>query len=151
MNEIERLNPGLVVRAGVRPPAVARRVVAITGKRKAVLAELGKRQRAGEIETAGQLQFITEGPLAGQFAVRVVLIPARPVARWPKMLIGVGVLLIGVAAVVGAFAWLILSMTGAALSGLCLILLASLAGLVAAGRQRKGGNVTVISNINVSR
>lgn len=152
MNEIERLNPGLVVRATTRPAAPVRRAVALTGKtRKAVLVELQRRQRRGEVESAGQLQFVTAGTMAGQYAVRVTLLPVAPAPKWPRALVGVGAVLVGVAAVVGAFAWLITAMSAASVVGVTLVLLAGLGVLALSGRKPRGGNVTVISAVNVGR
>jgi hypothetical protein len=155
MNEIERLNPDLVVRATSTPAPAVRRAVALTGRtRRIVLEDLRRRTAAGEIESAGQLQLITSGPMAGQYAIRVILLPIpRPRSSAPRWLIAGGVALMGLAAVVGAFAWLLTAMSAASVAGLCVVLLAVLGIVVAAGadRRKRSGNVTVVSNINVGR
>lgn len=151
MNEGKRAAE--VVRIEPYRPPVVRQSVALTGRTaKIVLADLRERTRRGEVESAGQLQLIPSGPLAGQYAVRVVMIaqPRQPSAA-PRWLLGIGAALVGVAAVVGAFAWLMAAMSAASLAGLCVILLAVLGVAAAAGRKPKAGSVTVISNINVGR
>lgn len=60
----------------------------LVGATKAdVLAELRRRQRAGEIHSAGgpeSLQLITRGPHAGQYGIPVLLIHAPRVSPWPR-------------------------------------------------------------------
>jgi hypothetical protein len=152
MNEIERLNPGLVVRSEHSATA---RTVAITGETAAkVLAEVARRQRRGEIESAGELQVIKGGPLHGHLVSRVVLIPretVRPagIPRWART---AALLLVAVSMPVAAMAWLLTAMSAASLAGCCVLLLVMLALIVLAGRKSGGrGGVTVISNIRVGR
>jgi hypothetical protein len=152
MNEIERLNPGLVVRS---EHSAAARTVAITGETAAkVLAEVARRQRRGEIESAGELQVIRTGALRGHLVSRVVLMPQErrretAIPRWART---AALLLVAVSAPVAAFAWLLSAMSAAALAGCCVLLLVMLALIVLAGRKSSGGRgVTVISNIRVGR
>jgi hypothetical protein len=54
---------------------------------KDVLAELERRQRAGEIHAAGgpgSLRLITRGPQAGQYAIPVLLIREPRINPWPR-------------------------------------------------------------------
>lgn len=154
MNEIQRLNPGLVIRSG---HSTATRTVGITGETAAkVLAEVARRQRRGEIESAGELQVIPAGPLKGHLVSRVVLIPQETVRetaipRWART---AALLLVAVSMPVAALAWLLTAMSAAALAGCCVLLLVMLAAIVLAGRKSGGGRrggVTVVSNIRVGR
>lgn len=152
MNEVERMNRGLVLRAERLHGPSTRRVVAVTHKTaKGALADVHRRQRRGEVESAGALQLIPSGPLAGQYAVRVVLISTPRPARSLKWMYPVAALLGGVGLVVGAVAWFLAALSAASLVGLCVTLLLALAIVVGAGRGGRGGNVSVISNIRVDR
>jgi len=151
-NEIQRLNPDLVVSARPLPAVPTRRAVAITGKTsRAVLAELGRRQRRGEIESAGQLQFITEGRLAGQYAVRVVMLPPRQDPRWPRILIGVGSALAGAAALVLAVGWFLTSLSGPALAAACLTPVALLMVWLKLRYSRPAARIVIHQHVNVGR
>lgn len=152
MNEVERLNPGLVVQARHPRPAVTRRSVAlIAPSAKRVLADLQRRQRRGEIESAGQLQFITTGPHSGNYAIRVVTLPRRPDPRWAKVLIGVGSVLAGLGILVGALAWLVTAMSRGALVVACVVPVVLLAVWVKARYSRPATTVVINQNVNVGR
>lgn len=151
-DEIQRLNPGLVVSARPLPSAVPRRAVALTHKsRRGVLAELERRQRRGEVESAGQLQFITEGPLAGQYAVRVVLLPARPDPKLYRAAIAVGSVLGGLSLLVLAVTWFLASLSPVALATLCLTVLGMFVGWVKVRHGRSRATVVINQNVNVGR
>lgn len=133
---------------------VTRRAVAITDpSRKRVLATAAEMVRQGRAESVGSLQLLHEGPHAGEYAVRVVLLqtPAATERRRRGRLLPAAAVLGSLAAVVAAFAWLLTALSSLSLLGFCAILLAVLAAAVVGGRRGKGGNVTVISNINVRR
>lgn len=150
MNEIERMNPGLVVRAGYRPPVPVRRSVALTGKTKrAVLAELSRRQRRGEIESAGVLQFITTGELAGRYAIRVVMLPARQDPRWARTMVSVGSFMIGLAALVFSIGWFLTALSTGAMVVVCIVPVALLGVWVKVKYARP--SVTINQTVNVGR
>jgi hypothetical protein len=113
--------------------------------RRDALAELGRRQRAGLIHSAGQVARITKGERAGQYAIPVYLITSpRPAPRGAPVYIKVAVVLSAASALVTALAWLLLSLTAASLlvfGGL--VLLALVGRLVTAhGLGRKPTTVT---------
>lgn len=152
-NEIQRLNPGLVVRGGGVLPAVpVRRAVAITGKTsKAVLAELARRQRRGEIESAGQLQFITQGRLAGQYAVRVVMLPPRQEPAFRRVLVPLGAFLGGLGVLVLALGWFLSSLSASSLAVVCLTPVALLAVWLKVRYSRPATSIVINQNVNVGR
>jgi hypothetical protein len=152
MSEIQRLNPGLVIRS---EHSAASRSVAITGlTARKVTDEIARRQRRGEIESAGELQVIKGGPLHGHLVSHVVLIPQETVrtAAIPPWARTAALLLVAVSMPVAAFAWLLTAMSAAALAGCCVLLLVMLGAIVLVGRKSgHRGGVTVISNIRVGR
>lgn len=144
MDEIQRLNPGLVLRSESGP----RELVLEARFRRDLLTDLARRVRAGEIASAGP---VTVTP-AGAYQVTVTMIGAPRRNRRPAALrIGrITMFLFAVAAVLASAAWMLVALSGASLSLFCAALLGLLAVLVAAGNRGRG-NTTVISNIRVGR
>jgi hypothetical protein len=115
--DLTQKRPAEIVRQTSVPPPVTRCVRDLVAPtRRALRADLERRSRAGEIEKAWNMRLITEGRLAGRFAVRVVLVPPRAVTpRWARVCIAVGAVLAGAAALLASLAWLLASLTGPAL------------------------------------
>jgi len=116
--ELARKRPATVLQRRPAPVGTVRQVVDLTAPtRKELLAALGRRQRAGEIErTDSEIRLLTSGPRAGHYAVRVVKVPPRPIApRWALVCRSVGLVLLGLAALMAAFAWLLMSLSTASL------------------------------------
>jgi hypothetical protein len=119
--DLARRRPATVVRRATIPAPVVRQAGDLTAKTKAeLLASLQRLQRAGRIERAGPLRLITEGRLAGGYAVRVVLLPPRAQdPRWAVVSRNLGIGLMGLAAVIGSLAWLLTALTATALVTVC--------------------------------
>lgn len=119
--------------------------------RRDALAELGRRQRAGLIHSAGEVARIETGQRAGQYAIPVYLITnPRPAPRGAPIYIKVAVVLSAASALVAALAWLLLSLTAASLLVFAgVVLLALVARLVTAhGLGRRTTTVTTTVTIN---
>jgi len=116
--ELAHKQPATVLSRRPAPRGQVRQVVDLAApSRKELLAALGRRQRAGEIEsTAGEIRLLTEGPKVGHYAVRVVLVPPRePAPRWALVCLSVGRVLLGLAALLAAAAWLLSALSVASL------------------------------------
>lgn len=154
-DDVARRRPAEVTATWSAPAPAVRRTVAIVDRNRAkVLRSAGEMVRQGRAESVGQLQLLSEGPHAGSYAVRVVLLNQAPAAQPPRRagwLIPVAWVVASLAALVAAVAWLLSALSAASLAGMCVVLLAVLGVAVAAGRKPRGGNVTIISNINVGR
>lgn len=115
--------------------------------RRDALAELGRRQRAGLIHSAGEVAQIETGARAGQYAIPVYLITnPRPVPRGAPIYIKVAVVLSAASALVAALAWLLLSLTAASLTVfLGMVLIAFLARLAIWWRSAGGRKTTTVT------
>lgn len=153
MSEIKRLNPGLVVSAQIRGgQSLPRQSAAIVGDTRAhALRELKRRQQRGEIESAGQLQLIPSGPHAGQYAIRVTLLPRRESPLWAKLCVGAGSVFLGLAALVAASGYFLSALSGASLVLLCLAVLVAFGVWVKVKHGRRRTTVVVNQIVNVGR
>lgn len=132
--------------------AVVRQVVDLAAPTKReVLAALQRQQRAGMVERSGPLRLVTEGPYAGQYAVRVTRLPARPAAapRWATVSLRAGWVLFGLSALALSVRWLLVSLTPAALVTCCLTVLAVFGAWVWIKYGRRGSRTTEVS-VNVT-
>lgn len=143
-------NPAQIVRQSPIPRARVRQVVELAAPTKPELvAALRRRALAGEIETSpglSTIRLVTEGRLAGSYAVRVVLLPSPAAAdpRWAVVCKNVGWALFGLAAVVGAVAWLLTAVSAAALATVCGALLAAFIAWVWMRHGRRGPREVVV-------
>lgn len=141
--DLTQKRPAEVVRRAPVPPPVTRCVRDLVAPTMRELrADLERRSRAGEIERASHMRLITEGRLAGRYAVRVVLVPPRETApRWARVCVAVGCVLLGLAAVLASLAWLLTSLTGPALLTFGLVVLGA---FMAWMRAKYGRRTSVI-------
>ena len=126
---------------------------AITGRSKnEVLRRLYAEQRAGRIHSAGQgITLITKGPHAGEYAVPVLILsPGRPAPVWAKVCVVGGSVLASGAVVVGLLAWLLASMSGAALVTLCVAAILALAARVKFAHMGRRVRVTTTTKVEIS-
>lgn len=137
--EIARLRPANV--------GTTRRVVDLVAPTKAELrAALERRTRAGQVERAWDWRLITEGRMAGSYAVRVVLVPPRVKdPRWATACLRAGWVLLGLAAVMASGAWLLTALTTAALVTLCVTVLALFGAWIWVKYRRRGGTTVDVS------
>jgi hypothetical protein len=153
--DLSRKRPAEVLRAAPIPPSRVRRVTDLTAPSMAMLrAELKRRTLSGEVEKAWNMRMITEGRMAGRFAVRVVLVPPRPHRAREgvrRALLAVGAALGGLASLVASLAWLLTALTGPALLAFLGTVLIVFGALVWAkyGRRRTEVSVTTTTTVHV--
>lgn len=125
-------------------PAV--RQETLIGRKPAVLAELQRRTKQGTVVRAGELRLLTQGQHAGQYAIPVMAVVQAPPPVWAVRARAAGWVLLGLAALVGSLAWLLATLSAAALAGACITLLVTFSVWVKAkyGRGR-GHAVEVVS------
>lgn len=125
---------------------------AITGRSKnEVLRRLYAEQRAGRIHSAGEgITLITKGPHAGEYAVPVLIIaPGRAMPIWQKVAVVGSLCLASAATVVGLLAWLLISLSGAALVVLCAAAVLALAARVKFAHIGRRVRVTTTTRVDV--
>lgn len=140
--EVARRKPATVVRREELP-----RTVDLCAPTKAeLLAALRRRSAAGEIQRSGPMRLITEGRLAGSYAVTVTLVPARSAdPRWAVLCRSVGFAMMGIAALVTSVAWLLSAMTATALACACGTVLAMFVTWVWAKYGRRGNRGVIVT------
>jgi len=112
----------------------------------AVLAELERRMRAGEIAASGgadSLKLITRGPQAGQYAIPVLLIQEPRINPWPRRRRIGAWIGASLAALVGLGWWAAATMGAVPLAALLLLVLALFGRRVYARHARQGVEVMV--------
>lgn len=115
--------------------------------RRDALAELGRRQRAGLIHSAGEITLITKGERAGQYAIPVYVIMEprgqdRKAPRWVWGVLTVGVLL-------SLLVWTLSALSGPALAMLLGTVLAAFLGKVWLSHGRRGHRTTVTTTVTI--
>lgn len=107
-------------------PTTYQRAMILGRTPRDAFAELKRRQRAGEVASAGPLQMITKGPHAGQYAIPAVIIVAPRDPVLSKRLVVVGSALVGISVFSFLLLWTLSTMSGGALFMLCATALAAL-------------------------
>lgn len=149
MTDLERLRrkqPAVVRSTDYRMPTYVKTVV---GTQRQVAREVRWHSRAGLLSDTGERRLITRGARAGQYELQLILLDRAPrsAPRWAKLCLYAGWVLLTLAALVGALAWLVASLSAAALATfLVFVLVAFLAWL----RARFGGRgITVTQVVNI--
>lgn len=119
--------------------------------RRDALAELGRRQRAGLIHSAGEITLITRGERAGQYAIPVYVImeprtQARKVPRWAWGVLA-AVLIPG--ALLGLLVWTLAALSGTALAMLLGAVLLAFLGWLKASHGGRGHRTTVTTTVTI--
>lgn len=106
-----------------KSPAIYQQRMIVGPSPKAVLAELRRRQQAGELHSAGpEIRPITQGAHAGQYAVPVYLRTVEQ-RRRPVWRAAAGILA-GVLLLAALVWWVLTTLSGLALAALLLVVLA---------------------------
>lgn len=141
--ELARKRPAQVV-----SPTVRRVVDLAAPTKKELMAALDRRSRAGEIERASHMRVLTEGRRAGWYAVRVVLVPPRVPSRWKRLWSPLAGVLLSLAVLVTALAWLLTALTGEALAMFLLAVLVAFLGWLKM-HYRRDSSVVVTTSTSV--
>jgi hypothetical protein len=150
MNQgVARRRPAQVLSARpIRPAQVRRAGDIVAATRDEVLGRLANLQRQGRIESANPIRLITHGPHAGEYAIRVVLLPGRPSRRQGmRTRTKVAIAAAALAVVVTPIAYAVLTLSPIGLSVACCALVFGLALLASRGRRRT--SVTVTTRVEV--
>ncbi|HET9349407.1 MAG TPA: hypothetical protein VFO13_09730 [Arthrobacter sp.] len=119
--------------------------------RRDALAELGRRQRAGLIHSAGEITLLTKGEHAGQYAIPVYVIMEprgqdRKVPRWVWPVLAT---VLTVSVLLALLVWTLAALSGPALAMLLGTVLAAFLGKVWLSHGRRGHRTTVTTTVTI--
>lgn len=140
--ELARRKPATIVRQEPLP-----RTVDLCAPTKAeLLNALRRRHRAGEVHRAGPIRLVTQGRLAGSYAVTVTLVPPRATdPRWAVLCRNAGIAMMGASALFGSIAWLLSAISMASLVCACGTVLVMFTTWVWAKYGRRGNRGVIVT------
>lgn len=129
-NEVARLRPAEVATRRIPLPPIRTQRVLVGSSRQDIARQAGQLRKAQRLADTGEIHLMTQGQHAGLYVLPVTVIPAPIHPRWIKPTIIAGVCLSVLSAFGLTIAWLLVSLSPAALATLCALALVVLVALV---------------------